>query len=303
MKKTIYSILTLSLVLSGSLSFTACSSDDSTPVTEVKPNPEPGTEKKKLVLTTSAESAYLGDTIILKATLDGQDVTSTTVFYKDEVAITGNTISSDTETAFLIKAKMPNALDSDYVNISFVKNPFLTITGEGTFVYNGTSYQINGALMEILGYRPGENGTATIVWAQYAWSGNNPNAASNFVVVTFDTPATLVNGQITEYKNPDANQNIYSSIGFARLNDALVIAEEYKEGTGTVIYNSFDEISNPLTADFNIQITGTHNINFNYIGEISPTFSSRATAKANIKKIDKNITINETTFKNKFLKK
>lgn len=131
-------------------------------------------------------------------------------------------------------------------------------------------------ILNYLGYRPDGIGGATIVWAQYGWNGNNPDSATNFVAVTFDTPATFVNGQVTDYEFPSVDNNVYKSIGFTTLNGLDVIANEYTGGQGTVIYNSFNIEANPVTADFNIQITGAHNVSFIYRGDVSTTESASA---------------------------
>lgn len=276
--------MTLSLISTSSLVFTSCGSDDSV---IQNPNPTPPTpqpETKNLTITASAATAYLGETITLSATLDGAAVTSGVTYYVDDVAISGNTITSAVAADLLVSAKYQN-VTSEYISVSFAVNPFIAIEGEGSFIHNGTTYEINAGFIELLGYRPDGNGGATIVWAQYGWSGNNPNTAENFVAVTFDTPATLVNEQITDYEYPDVDNNVYKSISFATLNGVDVISTEYTGGEGTVVYNSFNPEANPVTADFNIQITGTHNVSFVYSGDVSTTASAKA-KMLNVKKFN-----------------
>ena len=284
MKKIIYSILTLSLILSGSLSVSSCGSDDSS--TEVTPNPNPNPnpnpdptdddpQTQELVVTASVTSAYLGDTITLSATLDGAAVTSGVTYYVDDVAISGNTITSDVVAEMLVSAKFQN-LTSEYISIAFAENPFLDVDGEGSFTYNGTTVELNGALLEAINVFPDNNGGYTVWWIQYGWSGNNPNSTDNYIAVSFDTPAVVENNQLVSYELPDANQNVYYSIEAAVINGEVKVNEQFTGGTGVVTYNAFDNESNPATADFGISITGTHNINFSYSGDISPAVSARA---------------------------
>lgn len=276
MKKIIYSMLTLSLVFSGALSVTSCGSDDST--TEVTPNPDPednDPQTQELVVTVSATSAYLGDEITLSATLDGAAVTSGVTYYVDDVAISGNTITSDVAAALLVSAKYQN-ITSEYVSVIFAENPFLNVEGVGNYSYNGTSVAINGAYLQPIDYYPDGNGGYTVWWIQQGWTGNNPGASNNYIAVSFDTPAVVVNDELVSFEMPDANQNVYYSIEAAVINGQVMVADQFTEGSGTVTYNAFDGNSNPPTADFNISVTGTHNVVFNYIGDIAPVASAKA---------------------------
>ncbi|WP_177761395.1 hypothetical protein [Flavobacterium sp. I3-2] len=276
MKKIIYSILTLSLILTGSLSVTSCGSDDST--TTVTPNPEPEDNEPQtqtLVVTASATSGYLGDVITLSATLDGAAITSGVTYYVDDVAISGNTLTSDVEADLLVSAKYQN-VTSDYVTVSFEENPFLDIEGVGNYSYNGTNVVINGALLRAINAFPDGNGGYTIWWIQEGWTGNNPSTSENYIAVSFDTPAVVENNQLVSYELPGANMNTYYSIETALINGQLMVSDQFTGGTGVVTYNAFDGESNPATADFNISVTGTHNILFNYVGDISPVASARA---------------------------
>lgn len=290
MKKIIYSILTLSLILSGSLSVTSCGGDDST--TEVTPNPNPNPnpdpednepQTQELVVTASATSAYLGDTITLSATLDGAAVTSGVTYYVDDVAISGNTITSNTAAEMLVSAKYQN-ITSDYVSVSFAENPFLTIEGEGNFIYNGTTYNLDAAYLFFDDYYSDGNGGYTGYWIQYGWSGNNPNTADNFIAIGFDTPATIVNNQVTDLVLPDANQNTIYIISAIQANGQLIAQNHgvnqdtgVSTVTGNVTYNSLIEETNPITADFSISaISGPHNVSFTYSGAVSPIASAKA---------------------------
>lgn len=285
MKKIIYSILTLSLILSGSLSMTSCGSDDSS--TEVTPNPNPNPEDNEpqtqtLVVTASATSAYLGEEITLSATLDGAAVTSGVTYYVDDVAVSGNTITSDVAADLLVSAKYQN-VTSDYVTVTFSKNPFLDIEGEGNFVYNGTSYNLDGAYLYLDGFYGDGNGGATAYWVQYGWSGNNPDSADNFIMIGFDSPATVSGNQVTDYLLPSDNQNTIYIIGAIKANGQLITQNEgvnpetgVSTVTGNVTYNSLNDQVNPATADFNITaVSGAHNVAFTYSGDVSPIASAR----------------------------
>lgn len=293
-------MLTLSLVFSGALSVTSCGSDDST--TEVTPNPNPNPnpnpdpedndpQTQELVVAVSTETAYLGETITLSATLDGAPVTTGVTYYVDDVAISGNTITSDVAADLLVSAKYQN-ITSEYVSVTFAVNPFLTIEGEGTFVYNGTTYQLDGALLNLQGFYGDGQGGVTAYWIQYGWSGNNPNTADDFIAIGFDTPATAEGQNITDYVTPDANQNIYYGILGLETNGQSILSEVYLGGSGVITYNSLALNANPITADFNFQLTGDYNISFNYIGDVSPesTTSARNVNKskfANVSKVVK----------------
>ena len=260
--------MTLSLVSTTSVVFTSCGSDDST---TQNPNPTPPTpqpETKTLTITASAEDVFIGESVTLTATLDGQDVTSGTTFYVDEVAITGNTVTSDTPVGMLIKGKYPNANDSQYIQVNFVENPFEGIVGTGNFIFNGTANQLNGAFLRPINVYPDNEGGYTVWWIQYGWSGNNPDTAENFVAISFDTPAVVQNNELVSFELPDANQNMYYSIEAARVNGQNIITEQLVEGSGTITYNSLDMESDPQTSDFEIQVTGTHNVTFTYSGSI-----------------------------------
>src|SRR5690606_25542546 len=160
MKKIIYSIMTLALVMSGTLTVTSCSSDDGAPKENPNPNPNPNPDDnpqtQELVVTPSATTAYLGETVTLTATFGEQAVTTGVVYYVNDEAITGNTISSDVEADLLVSAKYQN-ITSDYVSVTFAVNPFLDVEGEGNFVYNGTSVEINGALIQAVNVYPDNN--------------------------------------------------------------------------------------------------------------------------------------------------
>jgi len=288
MKKIIYSILTLSLILTGSLSATSCSSDDGAPKENPGPGPGPGPEDdnpqtQTLVVIASASTAYLGETITLSATLDGAAVTSGVTYYVDDVAISGNTITSNAVADMLVSAKYEN-VTSEYISVAFAENPFLSVEGEGNFVYNGTTYQLDGAYLTLQGFYSDGNGGATAYWMQYGWSGNNPDTADNFVSIGFDTPATLVGNEVTDYILPNSNQNAIYIIGAIQANGQLIAQNEgvnQETGvvsvTGDIIYNSLNDQTNPATADFNITaISGVHNLAFTYSGDISPIASAKA---------------------------
>ena len=285
MKKTIYSILALTFVFSGALMSTSCSSDDNSdkevivnPNPNPNPNPGDGTEdptEEGLTISVSSEAAYLGDTVTLSASFNGQDVTNSAVFYVDDAPISGNTITSDSVVEFLVSAKY-NGEVSDYVTVSFAENPFLTIEGTGNFTYNGTSVGLDGAYLRAIGVYPDDNGGYTIWWIQYGWSGNNPNSADNYIAVSFDTPAVVQNDQLVDFQLPGANQNVYYSVIAAVQNGQVLVGEQTTDGTGSVVYNTFDNLTNPWTANFAISVSGTHNINFTYEGDISPIASARA---------------------------
>ena len=260
--------MTLSLVCTTSIIFTSCGSDDST---TQNPNPTPPTpqpETKTLTITASAEEVFIGESVTLTATLDGQDVTSGTIFYVDEIAITGNTVTSASPASLLIKGKYPNANDSQYVQVNFVENPFENIVGTGNFIYNGTANSLTGAYLSLQGFYSDGNGGATAWWIQYGWNGQDPNAAEDMVAISFDTPATLVGEEITDFVMPDANQNTYYSIIAARVNGQNMISAEYTEGTGVIIYNSLNQETDPITTNFDMQISGAHNITFAYDGAV-----------------------------------
>ena len=272
--------MVLSLIGTSSTILTSFSSDDAVapapnpnpnpnPDPDPNPNPNPNPEEAKVQITADASQAYLGETVTLTATLEGQDVTSEVTFYVDEVAIAGNTVTSDVAASLLIKGKHPNAIDSDYIEVNFAENPFLGIEGTGSFIYNGTSNDIDGAYLILQGFYPDGNGGATAWWIQYGWSGNNPNTADNLVVISYDTPATLnSSNQVTDFVYPDENQNVYYSIIAARVNGQEMITEDYVNGTGTITYSNLDLDSTPPTSTFNMTVTGEHNITFNYNGSI-----------------------------------
>lgn len=290
MKKIIYSIFALSLILSGSMVVTSCSSDDGGS-TEVNPNPGPSDndpQTQTLVVNVSATTAYLGETITLSATLDGAAVTSGVTYYVDDVAISGNTITSNSVAEMLVSAKYQN-VTSDYVSIAFAENPFLGVEGEGNFVYNGSTYQLDGAYLVLQGFYGDGNGGATAYWMQYGWSGNNPNTADNFIAIGFDTPATVEGQNVTDYVLPDANQNIYYGILGLETNGQSILSEAYLGGSGVITYNSLASTANPVTADFSIQTTGDHNVTFNYIGDVSPisTASARKVNKSKFVNVSK----------------
>lgn len=305
MQRFFYSLMTLSLVSTTSIVFTSCGSDDST---TQNPNPTPPTpqpETKTLTITASAEEVFIGESVTLTATLDGQDVTSGTVFYVDEVAITGNTVTSASPASLLIKGKYPNANDSQYVQVNFVENPFEGIVGTGNFIYNGTANSLTGAYLSLQGFYSDGNGGATAWWVQYGWNGEDPNAAEDMVAISFDTPATLVGEQITDFVLPDANQNTYYSIIAARVNGQNMISEEYTEGTGVIVYNSLDQQTDPITTNFDMEISGDHNITFTYDGAVLAK-NGRKTNQfkgINTLKSQKQYKIDKKTLSRKLLKK
>ena len=271
MKKLLYLFLCGTIVTTGSITLNSCGSDDSTtqvPNPQPEPEPEPEPENKTLIVTASENQVYVGETVTLTATLDGQDVTSGTTFYLDEVVITGNTVTSSTPANMLIKGKYPNANDSQYVDVAFVENPFEGIVGTGNFIYNGTANSLTGAFLSLQGFYSDGNGGATAWWIQYGWNGQDPNAAEDMVAISFDTPATLVGEEITDFVMPDANQNTYYSIIAARVNGQNMISAEYTEGTGVIVYNSLDQATDPVTTNFDMQISGVHNISFTYDGAV-----------------------------------
>lgn len=272
MKKIIYSILTLSLILTGSLSVTSCSSDDGAP----KENPDPQDNEPQtqtLVVTASATSGYLGDVITLSATLDGAAVTSGVTYYVDDVAISGNTFTSDVEADLLVSAKYQN-VTSDYVTVTFEVNPILAIEGSGSLVYNGgSSNELNKAYLRLRGfYWADETETSVIaLWWQVAWNGNSIENASNLVAVAFSSPATAnASGQIQTLVFPDENQNTYQSILGIRVNGQDKTPDEgYSGGNGVINFTALDLDSTPNTLNSTIQVTGgEHNIQFNYSGDI-----------------------------------
>lgn len=305
MQRFFYSLMTLSLVSTTSIVFTSCGSDDST---TQNPNPTPPTpqpETKTLTITASAEEVFIGESVTLTATLDGQDVTSGTVFYVDEVAITGNTVTSASPASLLIKGKYPNANDSQYVQVNFVENPFEGIVGTGNFIYNGTANSLTGAYLSLQGFYSDGNGGATAWWVQYGWNGEDPNAAEDMVAISFDTPATLVGEQITDFVLPDANQNTYYSIIAARVNGQNMISEEYTQGTGVIVYNSLDQQTDPITTNFDMEISGDHNITFTYDGAVLAK-NGRKTNQfkgINTLKSQKQYEIDKKTLSRKLLKK
>ena len=313
MKKIIYSLAILALF---SQTIVSCDKDDNgtetinpNPNPNPDPNPNPGTQSQ-IQITASAEQVYLGETITFTATLDGQDVTSTTTFYKDDVAIQGNTLTSNVEGTHLIHASYPNAQNSAYVQVTFSQNPFENIVGTGNFIYNGTTYEINGALLSLQGFYSDGNGGATAWWIQYGWSGNNPDTAQNFVAISYDTPTTLVGEQITDYVMPNENQNTYYSIAGLRTNGQAIVTSQYLEGTGTLNYTSLQAETAPATANFNFQVTSPlHNITFTYNGMVSsPDTGGRPAARtANTTsmklKSQKQLQEDKLALSNKLLKK
>lgn len=222
-------------------------------------------------MTLSSTTAYIGDEVIFTATLDGEDVTSTATFYVDEEAITGNTFTSNVEGSFLVHASYPNAQNSLYATLNIVANPFEDITGTGNFIYNGTTYEVDGGYLTLDGFYSDGNGGATAWWIQYAWSGNDPNTAENFVAISFDTPATLVGQQVTDYVLPDANQNAYYSIEALRTNGQNQLTTQYLEGSGELTYNSLQAETAPAIADLNFEVTSPlHNVTLIYNGMVTP---------------------------------
>ena len=47
-----------------------------------------------------------------------------------------------------------------------------------------------------------------------------------------------------------------------------MINAEYTEGTGVIIYNSLNQETDPITTNFDMQISGAHNITFAYDGAV-----------------------------------
>lgn len=267
MKKTIYSLVALALISTGTLTFTACNSDDSSP----EPTPTPQVETLKI--SADETTVTVGETVTLTATLGEKDVTSEATFYKDEVAITGNTITSNEAGSFLVMAKYPNAKDSEYITVTFEADPFDGIEGTGNFVYDGTTYNLTGSYLRLRGfyYANEEETEAVALWWQVSWDTDRLDTAENLAAVSFITPATLAaNGtSISDYVTPDQNQNEYDSILGIMINGEDKITEEYTDGTGVITYNALDLEAAPNTADFDIEITGgQHPLKYTYKGAI-----------------------------------
>ena len=286
MKKIIYSLITLSLISASAFTFTACNSDDSTP----EPTPTPTPQLETLKISASETEVYVGATVTLTATLGNKDVTSEATFYKDEVIITGNTITSNEPGSFLIKAKYPNANDSEYITVTFSEDPFANIEGTGTLTYNGGSANnINKSYLSLQGFYYTDETETSIAgwWWQAGWDGNDLSTANNLIVVTFDVPATLVGEEVTDFLLPSDNQNSYYSILGLRIGGEDKVEDEYTAGSGVITYTALNTQEPPATADYSISVTGgTHNINFVYNGEILLVAGKSANNTVSFKKKD-----------------
>ena len=273
MKKIIYSLAILALF---SQTIVSCDKDDNGTETinpNPNPNPNPGTQSQ-IQITASAEEVYTGETITFTATLDGQDVTSGTTFYKDDVAIQGNTLTSDVEDTFLIHASYPNAQNSQYVQVSFSQNPFEGIQGTGNLIHNGTSYQVDGGYLYLrqIGYLDEAQTIAVGLWSHVIYNNGTPDASTNYLDVAFTTPYNL---QLDELEMPSSTNCTYFGTVYAEVNGQVIVSQFTNVGTATLAHTALNLDVTPATTTFNGNVTnGSNNFVYNYEGSIA-TFSGK----------------------------
>ena len=302
MKRIVFVLMLLFLIFSGAFVFTACNDSD-LPEEQI-----PEIEKDTLEIVANAKQAYLGETITFTATLEGNDVTTETTFYKDNIKIEGNSLTSHIADSFAIQAKNPKAADSKYITVTFTENLSQEIKGVGILIYNENEYALTGASLKFMGYYyTNEDRTkAEGLWQQTLWDTESETTAKNIVMVSFYTPAIIApDGEnIKELIAPDQNQNRLKSIVEIVVDGQDIINEEYTGGTGVITYNSLNTTIAPGMADFEIEISGgDYPLTASYQGQILAMNAPEISAKnVNIKSYAQ-LKADQAAFAKKLLRK
>lgn len=273
------------LAVAGTTFVTSCNSDDdngtTTPVAPVATS---------IVLTSDFETVEVGGAFTFTVTDDlAADVTSTSTFLVNNVAIESNVFTSTEAGTFTVKAQN-GSLESAPVTVTVTSAP-VTLN---KVIYGTQAVDVSNSILVFWGgYNEDENATTAThgLWSLIVMDTDDTETATTFVDVEFINP--LTNGGVELLS---ASNAIFNQIYEATLAGTPITMTT--QGSGTATIEDFPEAINVQHA-FAVNTTVNSlpfNINFNanWLGVVDTTAGKQGsfmkvvnTSKANTKVITK----------------